>query len=303
MIITPQEFEKVTGEKLLPEAWLFIKEASMAYEELTEDENASVRKEILTTLLSSLKISGENRAEDWELGWAQNLDSEIKSINDLVPRYMGKFPYVRWNNRFVKSITKDFEYCMLQALQLTLFEKWMKNSDNVYEFGCGTGHNLSRVRKINEKANLTGLDWATSSQQILSTVNEKNILKCSGKRFDFFSPDKEFCLKDKSTVYTFAALEQVGNKYQNFVKYLIDNNIEVCLSIEPVTELLDESFEIDRLSKEYCKKRGYLDGYLTHLRDLESQGIVKILEAKRNYIGSMYLEGYMQVAWKPMEKK
>lgn len=303
MIITPQEFEKITGETPLSKAWSFIENASMEYEELLEDESVSIREEILRTLSSSLKVSGENRVKDWESGWAQNLDSEIKSINDLIPKYMGKFPYVRWGGRFVKPLSKDFEYCMLHALQLTLFEKWMKNADDVYEFGCGTGHNLARVRMVNKRANLIGLDWATSSQRILSIINEKNILKCSGKRFDFFSPDRDLYLKDKSMVYTFAALEQVGNRHQDFVRYLIDNNIEACLSIEPVTELLDDNLEIDRFSKLYCKKRGYLDGYLTHLRDLESQEVVKIIEAKRNHIGSMYLEGYMQVVWKPMENK
>ena len=303
MIITPQEFESVTGELLLPESRSFVETARMEYEELTDQETHIVREEVLKTLSSPLKVSGEGRAEDWESGWAQNLDSDITSINDLIPRYMGKFPYVRWDGRFVKSLSRGFEYDMLQAIQLCLFEKWMKSAENIYEFGCGTGHNLARVRKVNDSATLTGLDWATSSQRILLEVNRKGILKCSGKRFNFFSPDRSFQLAEKSTVYTFAALEQVGSRHQDFVRYLIDNKVDVCLSIEPVTELLDNNLEIDAFSKEYCKKRGYLEGYLSFLRDLESKGEIKILEAKRNYIGSMYLEGYMQVAWQPVENK
>jgi len=303
MIITPQEFESVTGELLLPESRLFVETARMEYEELTSHEADIVHKEILKTLSSPLKVSGEDRAEDWESGWSQNLDSEITSIKDLIPKYMGKFPYVRWGGRFVKSLSKDFEYDMLQAIQLCLFEKWMKSAENIYEFGCGTGHNLARVRKVNKSANLTGLDWATSSQRILFEVNKKGILKCNGKRFNFFSPDRSFQLVEKSKVYTFAALEQVGSRHQDFVRYLIDSKVDVCLSIEPITELLNKNLKIDSFSEEYCKKRGYLEGYLTFLRDLETKGEIKILEAKRNYIGSMYLEGYMQVAWQPVENK
>jgi len=303
MIITPQEFESVTGELLLSKSRSFVEMARMEYEELTEQETDIIREEILKTLSSPLKVSGEGRAEDWESGWAQNLDSEITSINDLIPRYMGKFPYVRWGGRFVKSLSKSFEYDMLQAIQLCLFEKWMKSAENIYEFGCGTGHNLTRVRKVNESATLTGLDWATSSQRILFEVNKRGILKCNGKRFNFFSPDRSFQLVEKSTVYTFAALEQVGSRHQDFVRYLIDNKVDVCLSIEPINELLDRNLEIDAFSEKYCKKRGYLENYLSFLRDLESKGEIKILEAKRNYIGSMYLEGYMQVAWQPVEKK
>ena len=128
-------------------------------------------------------------------------------------------------------------------------------------------------------------------------INDKNILKCVGKNFDFFTPDYDFKIENHG-VYTVAALEQIGVNFDNFLTYLITAKPKLCVHIEPLMELFDENNNIDAFCKNYCKKRNYLHGFATKLKELESKNIVEIIELKRNYIGSMFLEGYSVIAWR-----
>jgi SAM-dependent methyltransferase len=298
MIITPAEFSRVTGECLSEEIKNLIVDMNLEFEELDQAEYNLAIAQIESTLKSDLKISGPNRKNDWVAGWSENLD--VVDQESLVPKYMSKFPFVRWDNRLVKAKSKDFEYKMLILIQLCVFSKWLIKSSSIYEFGCGTGHNLFRARSVNKTANLYGLDWAESSQELLKKVNDKNILSCVGYNFDFFNPNYDITLDKNCSIYTFAALEQVGSNFNKFLDYIVVQKPEICVHIEPIVELMNEDNELDRYCAEYCKKRNYLDGYLTAIRALESKGQAEILEVKRNTIGSFYIEGYSQVVWRPI---
>ena len=99
---------------------------------------------------------------------------------------------------------------------------------------------------------------------------------------------------------TVAALEQTGTRYERFLRYLIKQKPKIVIHIEPIPELLDPDNLIDYLSIKYMEKRKYLSGYLTHLKELEKQGKIKILEARRSGIGSQYIDGYSIIAWRPL---
>lgn len=57
---------------------------------------------------------------------------------------------------------------------------------------------------------------------------------------------------------------------------------------------------LDYVFDKYFRKRKYLNGYLNFLRILECKKKIKVLETKLTYIGSMYIEGYSVIAWKPL---
>jgi hypothetical protein len=101
-------------------------------------------------------------------------------------------------------------------------------------------------------------------------------------------------------VYTVASLEQVGLEFKKFVDYLLKNKPKLCVHVEPVAELLDNSNLLDYLSVKYFEKRNYLRGFLTYLRQLEKQGKIRILKARRTYIGSLFIEGYSVIIWTPV---
>ena len=305
--IQSNDFEKMFGEKLNSYVKDKISEYKLIYSPLEKEEEEQIIIKIIDTLLDPFLVySGPHRLKQWEKGWGQNLTelSEEKTTSAIFPHYHGKYEINRLNQNFVKGISPNYERNMLYVILDYVFDKYLRKAENIYEFGCGTGHNLLKAREVNPSANLFGLDWAKSSQKIIKQMANTGLARnIKGYNFDFFKPDAKIKLADNSAIYTVAALEQIGSSYKAFVSYLLKNKPAICIHVEPIAELLDDKSLIDNLSIKYFRKRKYLNGYLDYLKRLEKEGKIKILEAKRTYIGSLYIEGYSIIAWKPEFKK
>ena len=72
------------------------------------------------------------------------------------------------------------------------------------------------------------------------------------------------------------------------------------VNVEPLAETLNEKDLLQNLSIKYFKKRNYLNDYVTHLKSLEKQKKVEIVDSFRTGFGSKYIEGYSIVIWKPI---
>ena len=298
-----KEIERLWKEKLSTYVKNKITGYKLVYCPLEKTEEEEVCIKIINTLLNPFLVySGPHRLKQWEKGWGQNLTElgQAKTTGAIFPHYHGKYAINRLNQNFVKGVSPNYERNMLYVILDYVFDKYLRNFKNIYEFGCGTGHNLLRVREVNPTANLFGLDWAKSSQKIIKKMSDSGLMrKTQAYNFDFFKPDKKIKLAPNSAVYTVAALEQVGDNYKNFVSYLLQNKPAVCIHIEPIAELLDENRLIDNLSVKYFRKRNYLNGYLEYLRKLQKEKKIQIIKTKRTYIGSLFIEGYSVVVWKP----
>jgi trans-aconitate methyltransferase len=238
--------------------------------------------------------AGEHRVEEWDKGWRDNLTS-----NTILPRYFGKYNILRWKQLFITPISENYEVNMLHLIVDWLSDKYMRDTHAVYEFGCGTGHNLQHVRMVNNNAILYGLDWAESSQEIIRNhAMEIGDRKLYAGQFNFFDPDYDFDDLSDAVIYTIAGLEQVGGRYEKFLNYLLHYKPRFCIHVEPIAELLDNNNLLDYLSIEYFKKRNYLSGFLTRLRQLEKDGRIDILCGQRTYIGSLFIDGYSVIVWK-----
>ncbi len=299
------DFETTFGEKLTPYVIDHIKKYSFQYTEFSSAELDSLLIKIVSTLINpSIQQSGEHRIVEWEAGWGENLELLLRNPSNLeliIPKYFSKYSAVRWRGKFVRPISEKFEYHSLCITQDWLFDKYLRDVSAIYEFGCGTGHNLLRARQVNPTASLFGLDWAIASQRVINCIAASGIdLNIQGRRFDYFEPDYSFALRSGSAIYTVASLEQVGSRWDKFLDYVIQKKPKVCVHIEPIAELLDASNLLDFLSIEYFKKRNYLSGFLIGLRHLEADRKIKIHCAKRTYIGSLFIEGYSVVVWSPI---
>lgn len=298
------DIEKLWGQKLTNYVKDKINNYKLIYSPVSEKEQDEIFIKIVNTLLDPFLVySGPHRLKQWEKGWGQNLTElkKEKDISAISPKYFSKYPINRLAQKFIKGVSKDYEKNMLYVILDYVFDKYLRTAENIYEFGCGTGHNLIKTREVNKEANLIGLDWSTSSQKIIKTVSDSGLIKnIQGHNFDFYKPNKKIKLGTNSAVYTVAALEQIGENFKPFVSYLLKNKPSICIHVEPIAEMLDETSLIDNLSMKYFRKRKYLNGYLNYLKTLENQGKIKILETKRTYIGSMYIEGYSVIVWKPI---
>jgi len=302
--LTVTDFEKSFAEKLSPYVRNKIRKYNFQYRQPTQQERDGFIKKNLEALLNKpIEQAGSRRKQRWEKGWSENLSKYNKAAvtDSLIPKYFGKHNCIRWKQDFIIPLSKNFEANSLFLIQDWLFDKYLRKVKSVYEFGCGTGHNLLRLRSLNKNAILWGLDWTKSSQELIAKIRETGLdHNIYSRNFDFFKPDYSFKLDKNGVAITIASLEQTGDKFDKFINYLVETKPKLCIHIEPVYELLDKNSLLDLLSVKYFQKRKYLWGLLSYLRKLETLKKIKIIRAQRTFVGSLFIDGYSVIVWQPI---
>jgi hypothetical protein len=275
----------------------------LEYENLSKQEEKKLILKIIKTIYEKRIIkSGKDYKKYWEKGWNENYKNYKKSKKnyELIPKYFFKSNIARIGNRLISTKTKLFDFKILRIITNYVYEKYLINEINIVEFGCGTGHNLIALSKINKKANILGLDWSKSSQKILKLLNKK-YKRFSGYTFDYFNPkfSKKIKLNEEEwSCFTVASLEQVGHNYKKFINFLKLKKPKIIVNIEPINELMSQDKILDYLSVKYSLNRNYLNNYYYYLKKLEEKKIIKILEVKKSHFGSLYINGYSIIVWK-----
>lgn len=304
--LTSKSFAKIFGEKMDNFPSIVrgtIKKTNFTYRIAVDKEFDNAILKIIKTLDSqTLNIAGPHRINDWEKGWEENLQEFKKdkgNLDRLIPKFVKRGGYIRFQGHFIDPESDSFETDFVTVLRYYLFSKYLNNIRTFYEFGAGTGLNLVAASEVFPKMRLIGLDWAKASVGIINTLKEKLDIDITGKRFDLFNPDKEFRLDNDCAVLTIGTLEQLGQNFKPFIKYLLINKPKICIHMETIYELYDQNNLMDYLAKKYLKKRNYLRGFLPYLKNLEKKKKIKILKVRRTF-GSFYHEGYTYTVWKPI---
>jgi len=277
---------------------------------LSNEEMQQVYFEISKIIDSGgLKVSGPDRIPDWESGWDEVLVRFNKNptIHALIPQYFGKHKYGRLDSRFIGTNGTQTELIFLRIVETQVLTEVMNlgfrtdsNIQTVYEFGCGTDHNLLHFASLYPDLNYFGLDWSQKSQELLKSIKGSGLMtNLESANFNFYNPDSNFKINPNSIVFTIATLEQVGSSYNAFIQYLLSQQPKYVIHIEPEQELLNPNNAVDQLSISYSLKRGYLQGLLKDLRKLESNNELQILNAYRTGLGSYLLDGYSVIVWEP----
>jgi len=307
MELTAAYFAKLFGvtEADLPAACSrAIADSDLRY----ELPSALIRDEIILRILKHIDSNkpttvGQHRADIWESCWSENLqrfvDTGLK-VESLVPHFITPGLPVRLNRDYALPSSLRCEASVLEVCRAFLFDRFFKEVQSIYEFGCGSGFNLVALSRQMPGKKLYGLDWSKSSNETVNLIRDKLNLDITGQHFDFFDPDPSLKLSRNSAVLTMCALEQVGARHERFMKYLLEQKPEICVNMEPLVELYDEKQLIDHLALCYHKKRGYLEGFLPALESFRLKGLVEILDVRRLFFGSLYHEGYSYVAWRPL---
>lgn len=245
-------------------------------------------------------IAGEERLPNWEKGWGENLEAFLKTKNilELVPKYFRPGLPLRLFQQYILPLDPNFEINWYSVFRLWLFKTYFKSSGAIYEFGCGSGFNLPVLSSLYPDRKVFGLDWSQASVDIVNQMAKACRWNMEGRRFDFFKPDKSFILEPSSIVSTIGALEQTGQKYMDFLDYLVDSKPALVVHAEPTVEWYDKNNPVDEAAIRFHKTRRYWEGFIDKLRQLEKQGRVQVIKTKRSYFGSLYVEGYSQTIWK-----
>jgi SAM-dependent methyltransferase len=281
-----------------------IAQTDLRYRRLSTQERDAVMLSILKKLEADEFVRvGRERKGIWEKAWSASAKSfqERPTLEGLLPEYHTRTrQVVRLNREYVQSVeTGNLENSFSQVFRRWLFQKYLGSAGTIYEFGCGSGFNLAILAQMYPDKKLHGLDWAESAVQLVNQIGQTQGWRVQGRMFDFFAPDPSLTLEDNSAVLTLCALEQIGDKHENFLWFLLDRSPALCLNMEPLCELYDPDNLVDYMAYRYHKQRGYLDGYLTRLRQLEAEGRIEILKTQRVTFGNLYHEGYSFIAWRP----
>lgn len=250
------------------------------------------------------KIGSPERENVWEKGWSENLNEFVESNGDLkklVPKFIRPNQAIRLNQKYVMPSKPNFELDYFSVFRLWIFKKYLKDFDHIYEFGCGTGFNLVVLASLFPEKKLYGLDYVASSVNIVNKICEIYGWDISGHLFNMISPDEKFKIKNNSAIFTFGSVEQLASKFDAFLQFLLKNKPKLCIHMEPTIELYDGDNLIDYLAIKFHKKRGYTEKFLTRLKELEEQGKIEILKVKRLFFGSLYMEGFSYIVWKPKD--
>jgi hypothetical protein len=222
------------------------------------------------------------------------------ALEALIPKFIRPGQPVRLKRSFVFPNNPDFELRFVEVVRSWIFEEFFAPFDNIYEFGCGTGFNLVPLAQRFPDKNLFGSDFVQSSVDLVNSIARHYKLNLSATLFDMISPNPDYRILPSSAVFTFGAIEQLASRFESFVGFLVKQKPALCLHIEPTVELYDDAHLIDFLGIKFHRKRGYTEGFLPMLQKLAAEGRVEVQRVKRLYFGSLFMEGYSLIVWRPL---
>ena len=260
--------------------------------------------EVLTRIDSDTqKIGAPERTERWQSGWQENLTDFRKNaynLATLTPKFIRRDQPIRFNGDYIVPNEPHFEHLYFNLFREWLFDKYFSSYDTIYDIGCGSSYNLSKLcRKFPEKK-VYGFDFVQSSVDIVNDLALHHGFNSEGRLFNLIEPDFEIELEENSLVFTSGVIEQVASKFEKFIDFLLEKKPSLVINIEPTYEVYEQDRLFDYLAAKFHKKRGYTQGYLPRLRELEKQGKVEILKVKRLNFGSLFMEGFTYMVWRPI---
>lgn len=280
-----------------------IAERDFCYSPLGPQEAGRVADEIRSRLdRQDFTQVGEHRLGIWRDAWSETLDRFVRSgyaVSALDPSFMGANLILRLDGRFVRAADPAFERRFFEVFRDWLFRTWLADVGSLWEFGCGSGFNLAAYAALYPGRRIVGLDWAESAVEIAELLRTQRGLPVSGRRFDFFAPDTGLDLASDSAVLTMCALEQTGTRFRPFLDFIRSKAPRRVVHMEPVVDLYDPDNPVDALAIRYHRDRGYLDGLLPCLRDLDAAGEITLRVVRRLRFGSLFHEGFTLIVWEP----
>jgi hypothetical protein len=274
------------------------------YRIIEGSEHDEVLRDILKAVDSGeLTLAGPEGKRRWEKGWSENL-KDLENCNfdvsQLVPKYIRQKQPVRLDQNYVMPEDPQFELNWYSIFREWFFTTYLKDVENIYEFGCGSGFNLVVLANLFPEKRLFGMDWAGASRDIVNKLSAVFGWKMEGHIFDFFTPDYNLIIAPNSAVLTIGALEQTGKNFEAFLQYVLSSNPSICTHIEPICEWYDDNVLVDHAAIKFHRARKYWEGFPDRLQQLANEGRVEILKRKRSFFGSLFLEGYSQIIWRPV---
>jgi hypothetical protein len=307
--VTPATMSTILGcaENELPAFCVErIKKAKLAYNLLERSARDAHILKILTRLENDpgIKRSTDQNIEAFEQGWRENYNlckAQGVTRAHLKPKYVRPYDCIKFLSDF---IAPENPFILDELLWIAVnysFHRYLGDYSHVYEFGCGTGQYLFDLAQMYPDKQLVGTDWTKASGDILGLMADSG-MKIKGVRFDMLKPDHSFKLEPGAAVVTIGALEQIGPNFKAFLAYILQQKPGLVIHHEPIEDFYNPDCLVDYLGIYWHKRRGYLQGYVPALRELEQQGVIEIIDAHRIAFGDPFHESASRIVWRPVAR-
>lgn len=261
-------------------------------------ELAMLMEEIRARIESDTQVVGApERTDVWDKGWRDALlrFRATHAERELIPAFIRPGRPVRYLQEFYDTTKAPYwELDRIREVQRGILATKLSGAKSIHEFGCGTGFNLVALAKLMPGIEMVGYDFSPAAVSLVNEVGKELRLNLKSQHFDMKYPFG--ALPEGSGVFTFGAIEQLSGKFHTFVEWLVAQKPMVVVHIEPTLELYDPANEVDSTAIEFHRKRGYTFGFLPHLEQHEA---IEVLEVERLGFGSMMMEGYNLIMWRP----
>jgi hypothetical protein len=176
------------------------------YKTLDSDASNSVVIDLLHRLEGrSFSIAGENTGR-WQKGWQENFEDfrRTDDLKALEPKYLRPAKVLRLDGQFIEPADPMFEANWYRVFRGWFARRYLSGFDHIYEFGCGSGHNLVFLAQEFPGKHIHGYDWAEASFRIIDRLRS-HFPNIGGGRFDFFEPHTFRPFMPNSAVLTIGA--------------------------------------------------------------------------------------------------
>lgn len=272
------------------------------YQKYTQTEIDRIIKQIQGKIdLHKFSKAGKQNKKKWQDGWSESLKNFIEKnydLNELVPKYIRPGQPIRLFGTYIAPLDLQFELHWYTVFRIWLFQRYFNNVQQIYEFGCGSGHNIPLLAQLFPDKVIHCLDWVPACREIVRLLSLYYGWNLRGYIFDMFLPNYNLPIKSNSAVLTMGGLEQLNGDFEPFLNYLLKESLAICLHMEPLEELYDPENPFDYIALKFHRERGYLSKFLTTLKLLDSQHKIKIIKIQKVQLGSLYHDGYSFVVWK-----
>lgn len=280
---------------------IFHSQGPLTYRSLDKNEQSTLISEIYKKINDpNTGIAGPVFKSNWEANWNENLVKFNSNTSEasLIPKFISSQDAVRLNGQLVVPLVPEFEMKVVRILRAYLFEKYLREVNEVHEFGAGTGFNLIQLGQMFPEKKLFGYDWSESSIKLMTAAGVANNINLLGREFDMFSPDYNVRIGSNSGLITVGALEQLGSNWNDFLDFIIKKEFKIFINIETNYEMtLRDDSELTIVSRKYIERRNWLMGYFAKLEDLQTQKRIEIL-AQQKVVGSKFHDSWTFTVWK-----
>lgn len=295
--ITPSELTRLLGDRAWPD---------LCYRVLEGSDRDKIVQDISKRIdARDFRIVGDNDNDVWIRGWGEILEQvETQGFRPdiLRPQYFSHHRIMRFDGKYIEGNSNTFVYEYDQLLRRIVLAKYLRGQTRVVELGCGTGTSQLMLAELLPAADLVASDWSPPAQGIIRAMSAYLKRDIRPVCFNMLTLEgwEELGIDRDTAVVTVHALEQLGGNYKPLLERLVAAKPRLCVHLEPVIELYDNTCDFDLLAMRYHAARNYLHTWLTDIRQLVKDGKAELLDQRRLHFGDRYHEAYSVIAWRPV---